>query len=158
MKFHTNLLQTGNNTGIEIPPEVIEALGGGKKPAVRLTVNGYAYRNTVAVMGGKYMVSFSSEHRAASGIRGGDAIEVDIELDTAPREVAVPADFAEALEAAGLRPAFDKLAPSHRKEHVRAIEDAKTAETRARRIAKAVAKIAGTPERGVGIPRRRGKT
>ena len=147
MKFHTILLQAEGRpvTGIEIPPEVIDALGGGKKPAVRLTVNGYSYRNTVAVMGGKYMVSFSSEHRAASGIKGGDAIEVEIDLDTAPREVALPDDFAAALDAAGLRAAFDKLAPSHRKEHVRAIEEAKTAETRARRIEKAVAKIAGTP-------------
>ncbi len=145
MKFHTTLLQPEGRsvTGIEIPAAIIEALGGGKKPAVSLTVNGYAYRNTVAVMGGKYMVSFSSDHRAASGLKGGDAIEVDITLDTAPRTVDLPEDFAAALDAAGLRPAFDTLAPSHRKEHVRAIEDAKTAETRARRIEKAVAKIGG---------------
>lgn len=91
------------------------------------------------------MVSFSSGHRAASGIAGGDAIEVDIDLDTAPREVAVPEDFAAALNAADLRPAFNKLAPSHHKAHVRAIEAAKTAETRARRIEKAVARIAGPP-------------
>ena len=145
MKFHTTLLQPEGRsvTGIEIPAAIIEALGGGKKPAVSLTVNGYAYRNTVAVMGGKYMVSFSSDHRAASGLSGGDAIEVDITLDTAPRTVDLPEDFAAALDAAGLRPAFDTLAPSHRKEHVRAIEDAKTPETRARRIEKAVAKIGG---------------
>lgn len=143
MKFHTTLFQPEGRsvTGIEVPPEVIEALGNGKRSPVVLTVNGYAYRNTVAVMGGKYMVGFSAEHRAASGLKGGDAIEVEIVLDTAPRTVAVPEDFGSALASAGLRAAFDKLAPSHRKEHVRAIEEAKTPETRARRIEKALEKI-----------------
>ena len=141
MRFETTLLQTGNNTGIEVPPEVIEALGGGKRPAVALTVNTYAFRSTVGVMGGKSLVPFSSEHRAASGLKGGDAITVDIELDAAPREVIVPEDFAAALDTAGVRAAFDKLAFSHRKEHVRAIEDAKTADTRTRRIEKAIEKL-----------------
>ncbi len=139
--FQTTLFQTGNNTGIEVPPEVIEALGGGKRPPVALVVNGYAYRSTVGVMGGKSLVPFSSEHRAASGLKGGDAITVEIELDTAPREVTPPDDFTAALDTAGLRAAFDKLAPSHRKEHVRAIDDAKTPETRARRIDKAIEKL-----------------
>ncbi len=141
MRFETTLLQTGNTTGVEIPPEVIEALGGGRRPAVTLTVNGYSYRSTVGVMGGKSLVPFSSEHRAASGLKGGEAITVDVELDAAPREVVVPGDFANALEAAGARAAFDKLAFSHRKEHVRAIEDAKTADTRGRRIEKAIEKL-----------------
>ncbi len=141
MRFDTTLLQSGNNTGIEVPPEVIEALGGGKRPPVALTVNGYAYRSTVAVMGGKFMGGFNSEHRAASGLKGGEPITVEIALDTAPREVAVPEDFAQALEAAGLRAAFDKLAYSHRKEHVRAIDEAKAADTRARRIEKAIEKL-----------------
>ncbi len=139
--FQTTLFQAGNNTGIVVPPEIIEALGAGKKPLVRLTVNGYSYRSAVAVMGGKYMVSFSSEHRKASGIAGGDAITVDIVVDDAPREVEVPEDFATALDAAGLRARFDALAPSHRKEHVRAITEAKAADTRARRIVKAIEKL-----------------
>lgn len=145
MKFHTTLQQPEGRsvTGIEIPAGIIDALGAGKKPPVALTVNGYTYRNTVAVMGGKYMVGFSSEHRAASGINGGDAITVDIELDSAPRVVEIPEDFQAALDAAGADEAFDKLAFSHRKEHVRAIEEAKTPETRARRIEKAVTKILG---------------
>ncbi len=141
MRFETTLHQTGNNTGIEVPPEIIDALGGGKRPAVSLSVNGYAYRSTVGVMGGKSLVPFSSEHRKASGLKGGDSIVVEIELDTAPRETVVPEDFAMALEVAGLRTAFDKLAPSHRKEHVRAIDEAKTAETRIRRIEKAIEKL-----------------
>lgn len=143
MKFRNKLFQTGNNTGIEVPAEVIEALGGGKKPAVKVVVNGYALQGTVAVMGGRYLIAFSAAHRAASGLKGGDAIEVDIELDAAPRTVEVPADFAQAMEAATLRAAFDKLAPSHRKEHVRAIEEAKTPETRQRRIDKAIEKLKG---------------
>ena len=141
MRFEGVLFQAGNNTGVEVPPEIIAALGGGKRPAVALTVNGYAFRSTVGVMDGKSLVPFSSEHRSASGLKGDDAITVDIELDVAPREIAVPEDFAAALEAGGVRAAFDKLAPSHRKEHVRAIEDAKTPDTRARRIQKAIEKL-----------------
>lgn len=144
MRFETTMFQTGNNTGIEVPPEVIEALGAGRKPAVTVTVNGYEYRSTVAVMGGRYLIPFSSDKRAATGIGGGDAITVDLEVDTSPRTVELPADFAAALdEVPGAREAFERLAPSHRKAHVTAIEGAKAAETRARRIAKAVETISG---------------
>ena len=139
MRFETTMTLVGNNTGIEVPPEVIEALGAGKKPPVKVTVNGYEYRNTVAVMGGKYMISFSSDKRAATGIQGGDPIVVDLELDTTPRTVEVPDDFAAALDATpGAREAFDRLAPSHKKAHVTAVESAKAPETRQRRIAKAI--------------------
>lgn len=144
MRFETTMFQTGNNTGIEVPPAVIEALGAGRKPAVTVTVNGYEYRSTVAVMGGRYLIPFSSDKRAATGIGGGDAITVDLEVDTSPRTVELPADFAAALdEVPGAREAFERLAPSHRKAHVTAIEGAKAAETRARRIAKAVETISG---------------
>lgn len=142
MRFETTMFQTGNNTGIEVPPDVIEGLGAGRKPAVVVTVNGYEYRSTVAVMGGRYLIPFSSDKRAATGIGGGDAITVDLEVDTAPRTVELPADFAAALdEVPGAREAFERLAPSHQKAHVTAIEGAKAAETRARRIAKAVVTI-----------------
>jgi hypothetical protein len=139
MRFETTMTLVGNNTGIEVPPEVIEALGAGRKPPVKVTVNGYEYRNTVAVMGGKYMISFSSDKRAATGIEGGDPIVVDLELDTSPRTVGVPDDLAAALDAApGAREAWERLAPSHKKAHVTAVESAKAPETRQRRIAKAV--------------------
>lgn len=142
MRFETTMFQTGNNTGIEVPPDVIEGLGAGRKPAVVVTVNGYEYRSTVAVMGGRYLIPFSSDKRAATGIGGGDAITVDLEVDTAPRTVELPADFAAALdEVPGAREAFERLAPSHQKAHVTAIEGAKAVETRARRIAKAVVTI-----------------
>lgn len=143
-KFKTTLFQAEglNATGIVIPDAIVEGLGQGKKPKVAVTINGYTYRNTVAVMGGKYMVGVAKEHREKAGIKGGDKIEVTLELDTAPREVDVPKDFAAALKKAGLTKDFAALAFTHRKEHVRAIEEAKAPETRLRRIDKAVAMVA----------------
>lgn len=135
--------QSGNNTGIEVPEEVIEALGAGRKPPVVVTVNGYEYRSTVAVMGGRYMISFSSDKRAATGIGGGDPIVVELEVDAAPRTVEVPGDLADALAAAGARAAFDALSPSARKAHVTNVESAKAAQTRQRRVESIVAKLGG---------------
>lgn len=133
--------QMGNNTGIELPPEIVDALGGGKRPAVAVTVNGFEYRSTVGVMGGKSLIPFSSDKRAASGIAGGDAIIVDVELDTAPREIAAPADLAQAMDAAGTRVTFDALSPSQRKAHVTSVETAKAADTRARRVQAVITKL-----------------
>jgi hypothetical protein len=143
MRFETTLFQTGNNTGIEVPPEIVEELGGGKRPAVNVTVNGYSYRSTIASMGGKLLIPFSSDKRATTGLAGGDPISVELSLDTAPRTVEVPADLADALEAAGVREAFDALAPSAKKADVGNVEGAKAEETRARRIAAIVAKLRG---------------
>lgn len=142
--FTTTLLQDdgSNATGIKIPAEVVEGFNAGKRPPVRVTINGYTYRNTVAVMGGAYMVGVSAEHRKNAGVAGGDTIEVTLELDTEPRTVEVPVDLATALAAkAGALAAFDALSPSKRKEFVRQVEDAKTQETRERRIAGIVAKL-----------------
>lgn len=135
--------QMGNNTGIEIPADLLEQLGGGKRPAVKVVVNGFAYDSTVGVMGGRFLVPFSSDKRAASGISGGDAITVDIELDTTPRTTVVPDDLAAALAAAGVADAFDRLAPSARKAHVTSVEGAKADDTRARRVTAIVAKLQG---------------
>ena len=127
-------------TGIEVPEAVVVALGRGRRPPVRVTVAGHSYRSTVTPMSGRYMVSLSAENRAASGVSGGDEVEVDIVLDTEPREVTVPADLAEALDAEPeARRFFDGLSYSNRSRHVLSIEGAKTAETRQRRIAKSVA-------------------
>jgi hypothetical protein len=143
-KFRTIVMQAEgmNATGIVVPDEIVEKLGAGKKPKVSVTLKGYAYRSTVAVMGGKFMLPLAKEHRDAAGLKGGDKVEVSLELDTAPREVEVPKDFAAALRKAGLTKDFAALAFTHRKEHVRAIEEAKAAETRLRRIEKAVATVA----------------
>ena len=141
--FTTTLLQQGNNVGIVVPDEVVASLGAGKRAPVTISLNGYTYRNTLAVMGGRSLVGVNAEHRKASGVAGGETHEVTIELDSAPRTVEVPADLVAALDAAGVRQAFDALAYSHRKEHVRAIEEAKAAATRERRIAACVAKLGG---------------
>ena len=143
MRFQTTLLQVGNNTGIEVPPELLEQLGGGKRPAVNVTVNGFAYPSTIASMGGRFLIPFSSDKRAATGLAGGDPIEVELELDTAPRIIEPTADLAEALAAnPDAAAGWERLSPSARKAHVTSIEGAKAAETRARRVAAAVEKLA----------------
>jgi antitoxin component of MazEF toxin-antitoxin module len=140
--FTTIIKQEGNNTGIEVPQEVIAQLGTSKKPPVVVTVDGYTYRNTVAVMGSAFMISLSKAHREAAGIKGGDKVEVTLELDTESRIVPAPDDLAAALAAKpGATAAFDALSPSRRKEFVRQVEDAKTQETRERRIAGIVGKL-----------------
>jgi hypothetical protein len=139
MKFKTTILQSGNNTGIEVPTEVVEGLGGGKKPAVIVTVGDYGYRSSIAVMGGKFLIPLSAERRAESGIKGGDAVEVELALDTQPREVVVPEDLSVALAGdAAAKAFFETLSYSNRLRHVLSITDAKTPETRAKRIDKAV--------------------
>lgn len=140
--FHTTILQTGKNTaGIQVPEEVIAELGGGKQPLVRVRINTYTYRSAVAVMGGTYMISFSPEHRKASGVQGGDETDVTLELDLEPRTVEIPQDLNDALIKANALGAFEKSAPSMKKEYVRQVEEAKTQETRERRIAKIVEKL-----------------
>lgn len=140
MKFKTELLQgkTKNVVGIVVPDTIVSALGAGKRAPVKITLNGYSYRSTLAVMGGKTMVGIAAEHREKAKVKGGDVLEIDIVVDTAPREVKLPIDLDAALKRANARMAFDALAPSRRKEFVRAIEEAKAPETRERRIAKAV--------------------
>ncbi len=127
-------------TGIEVPSDIVDTLGGGKRPAVHVTINGYHYRSTVAAMGGRFMLPVSAEHRSAAGVAAGEAVDVALELDTAPREVTVPPDLAAALnEEPDVHRLFDALSYSNKRRHVLAIEDAKTPETRQRRIARAVA-------------------
>lgn len=141
--FRTTLLQSGKTaTGIEIPPEVVEGLNAGRVPPVVVTVNGYTYRGTVAVMGGAYMIGFNADHRAASGISGGDEIEVELKLDTEPRTVEIPEELAAALAAAPeARATFEKLSNSNKGWHVSQVTGAKTDETRERRIAKSIAAL-----------------
>jgi hypothetical protein len=142
--FTTTILKDDkvNATGLPVPAEAVAAMGKGKKPPVVVTLNGYSYRSTVAAYGDVFMLPLSAEHRQAAGVNAGDQVEVAIELDTAPRTVAVPDDLAVALaEKPGAAAAFDKLAPSMRKEYVRQVETAKAAETRQRRIAAIVAKL-----------------
>jgi hypothetical protein len=141
MHFKTELLKSGGNTtGIEVPSEIVETLG--KRAAVKVSVNDYQFRSTIGTMGGKSLIPFSSEHRQASGINGGDPIDVEIELDAEPRTLAVPDDLAAALAADPQHAtAFEKLSPSAKKAHITSVEGAKSADTRQRRIEKVIASL-----------------
>ncbi|GCD20731.1 YdeI/OmpD-associated family protein [Cellulomonas algicola] len=137
--FRTVLIRSGaNNVGIDVPEELVLGLGAGRRPPVVVTLNGYTYRSTVAPMGGRFLVPVSAAVRAASGVAGDEEHDVTLVLDDQPRTVELPEDLAAALDAAGLRAAFDALAPSHRKEHVRSVVEAKQRTTRERRVAKVV--------------------
>ena len=143
MRFRATIEQAGKTaTGIEVPEKVISALGSSKRPAVRVTMNGYTYRSTVASMGGRFMLGVSAEVRENAGVVGGDKVDVDLELDTDPREVTVPPDFAKALKAdPKAKEFFDGLSYSYRRRFVLSIEGAKSKETRQRRIEKSVASL-----------------
>jgi hypothetical protein len=140
MRFRSTIELGGKTaTGFAVPDHIVESLGSGKRPKVTITINGFSYRTTIAPMGGRSMVPLAAERREAAGVAAGDEVDVDIELDVAPREVVVPEDLAAALDAhPAARARFDAMSYTHRKEHVRAIEDAKTATTRQRRIDKAI--------------------
>ncbi len=131
-----------NATGLPVPADAVAVMGTGKRPKVRVTLNGYTYRSTVAAYGDVFMLPLSAEHRTAAGVKAGDQVEVTIELDLEPRTVEVPAELVAALAAQpGATAAFDALSYSTRKEYVRQVEDAKTPATRERRIAGIVVKL-----------------
>jgi hypothetical protein len=140
MRFRATVLLGGKTaTGIAVPMDVVADLGPSKRPKVRATINGYTYRSSVASMGGRFMLGISAEDRERAGVAAGDEVDVDIELDTEPREVTVPADFKKALvRDAKAKRTFDGLSYSNRQRHVLSIEGAKTPETRQRRIDKAI--------------------
>ena len=143
MKFRATILLAGKTaTGFEVPAAVVAKLGSSKKPAVRVTIKGYTYRSTVATMSGRFMLPVSAVVREAAGIAAKDKVDVDVELDTAPREVTVPPDFSRALnrEPAAKR-FFEGLSFSNKQRIVMAIESAKAPETRERRIAKSVSSL-----------------
>lgn len=140
MRFHATLLASGKTaTGFQVPDDVVAALGAGKRPAVRVTIEGHTYRSSVASMGGVFMVGVSAENRAAAGVSAGDELEVDIELDAEPRLVTVPSDLAKALRGApDAKAIFDGLSYSRKSRQVLSVEGAKTPETRARRVDKVI--------------------
>ena len=143
MKFRAIIELAGKTaTGIEVPAAVVTKLGSSKKPAVRVTIKGNTYRSTVASMGGRFMLPISAEVREAASVAAKDKVDVDVELDTAPREVTVPPDFAHALSSdVAARRFFEGLSFSNKQRIVIAIESAKTPETRERRITKSVAAL-----------------
>lgn len=141
--FRTTIKRTGKTAmGFEVPPAAVAALGAGKRPPVTVTFNGYTYRNTIAVMGGAYMIGVSSDHRGPAGVSGDEEVEVTLELDTAPRVVDVPADLATALDAdPAARATFETLSYSNRSWHVLHVTGTKNPETRARRVEKSIAAL-----------------
>ncbi len=143
MRYRTSIAATGKSTtGIPVPDEVIAGLGGSKRPAVSVTLNGHTYRSTVATVDGAAMVSLSAENRAKAGAAAGDEVEVDLELDTQPRMVEVPGDLAAALGAdAAARRTWDALSYSKQRWHVLNVEGAKAAATRQRRIDASIAAL-----------------
>ena len=143
MRFQSTVELGGKTaTGIGVPDEVVAALDAGRRPAVQVTVGGHSYRTTIAPMDGRFFVPLSVDNRAAAGIAAGDAVEVDIAVDTASREVDVPGDLAQALSSDTLaKTSFDALSYTHRKEWVRWIEDARKPETRSSRLANTIASL-----------------
>ncbi len=145
MQVKLTIEATGGNTaGLVVPPEVLAELGGGKAPLVQVTLNGHTYQSKVGTMGGRSLVPVTQAVRTAAGVAAGETHLVELILDTAPRVVEPPADLKAALDAdAEALAAWEKLAPSHKKAHVTAIEGAKAAETRARRVSKAIETLKG---------------
>jgi hypothetical protein len=142
MEFKSEVEPPQPMRGLEVPPEVVEALGDEKRPRVRITINGHSWQSRIAIMRGRYLIGFSKANRAAAGVDTGDEVEVRVELDAEPPVLVEPEDFVDALDAdPAARAAYDELSPSRRRRHVLAIEGAKKPETRARRIAKALEEL-----------------
>lgn len=142
VKFHTTILLEGNNTGILVPEEAVEKLAAGKRAPVKVTLNGFTYRSTIAVMGGMFLIPLSAERRANAKVKGGDSLDVTLELDTEPREVELPDDLRKALSKEKAAMAFyEGLSYSAKLRYVAPVGQAKTAETRQRRIEKVVSDL-----------------
>jgi hypothetical protein len=139
VRFKAEVLSAGKTaTGVEVPAKVVEQLGS-KRPKVRVTINGYTYRSSVAPMSGTFMLGISAEVREQAGVAAGDRVDVELELDTAPREVTVPADLAKAFkEEPAAKRVFEDLSYSRKRWYVEGIEGAKKPETRQRRVEKAI--------------------
>jgi hypothetical protein len=136
--FRTTLVRgDGTTMGMIVPPEIVEQLGKGKRPPVKVTINGYTYRSSVAVMGGKFMVGVANEHRKPAKVENGGTVDVTLELDLEKREVTVPPELAKALSKdKAAKTAWDKLSYSHQRQHAEPIANAKAEDTKARRVAK----------------------
>ncbi len=142
MRFRAEVEPPEPMRGLEVPEELVEALGGGKRPRVTITINGHSWTSRVVVMRGRNLIGLSNANRKAAGIVTGDRVEVELELDLEPRVVVEPADFATALDAEPLaRSAFDRLTDSQKRQHLRLIENAKKPDTRARRIEETLATL-----------------
>jgi Bacteriocin-protection, YdeI or OmpD-Associated/Domain of unknown function (DUF1905) len=156
MKFRTYVEPPEPMRGLEVPPEVVESLGQGKRPPVMITINEHSWKSRVAIMRGRYLLGLSNANRQAAGVETGDEVEVELELDPEPRVVVEPADFVRALGADPIAcAAYDRLPDGRKREHVHAIESAKKPETRTRRIEKALAALRDSESAGRAAARGR---
>ena len=134
----------GNTAGFVIPDSVVEELGGGRRPKVVVTIGPHTWRSSIANMGGQFMLGVSMENRAAAGVSAGETLDVDIELDTAPRTVDVPEDLAAALaQSPALSQTWSTWSFTRQKEAARSLTEAKKPETRTRRLEKVLAELRG---------------
>lgn len=136
-------------TGIVIPFDVQKTFGSRARVPVRGAINGFEFRSSIfPTSDGHHYMVVNKQMREGAGVRGGEMITVEMERDDAPRIITPPEDFEKALRKnKDAREAWEKLSYSHRKEYVKAIEEAKKPETRARRIEKAIEQVAQTIKR-----------
>jgi Bacteriocin-protection, YdeI or OmpD-Associated/Domain of unknown function (DUF1905) len=128
--------------GLQVPVDVADALGGGKRPRVTVTVNGHSWKTRIAIMRGRHLIGLSNANRQTADVAIGETVDVTIELDTTEPTVNVPPDLTAALERDPIaRAAFDELSHSRRRAYAHAIDSAKLPETRQRRITKALAEL-----------------
>jgi len=145
--FKTTIVRNGSICFIPLTFDPKDVFGKTRAP-VKVTLNGFTYRSTIAAMGGPPCIPLRKSNREAAGLEGGETLEVRLDLDAEKRIVKPPADFVKAMKASGS--AWDRwpmLSYSHQREHVDAIESAKQAETRTRRIQKAIDQIRAMPNR-----------
>ena len=138
--YRTTLLKDGSMCAIPVPFDPKPTFGKVRAP-VRVTLNGYSYRSTIAAMGGPLFIPLRRSHREAAGLEGDETLKITIELDTGIRDVAPPPDLAKALKGAGVWERWAELSFTHRREDVESVTEAKKPETRQRRIDAAVAAL-----------------
>ena len=143
MRFRAKVLLAGKTaTGVEVPAKVVEGLGSTKRPLVSVTINGYTYRSAIAPMGGTYMLGISDEVRNNAHVKADDTVDVDVVLDTKPRDVEVPPELAKALaKDAKAKKYFDSLSYSGKYRLVAPIANGRTPETRERNLEKAMREL-----------------
>ena len=134
----------GNTAGFVIPESVVAELGGGRRPKVVVTIGPHTWRSTIASYGGQFLLGVSMENRTAAGVAVGQMLDVDLELDDAPRTVDVPGDLSASLdESPALREAWAAWSFTRQKEAARSLMEAKKPETRARRLDKVLSELRG---------------
>ncbi len=154
MRFRAEVEPPEPMRGLEVPKELVEAVGGGKRPRVTITINGHSWTSRVAIMRGRNLIGLSNANRKAAGVVTGDRVEVELKLDLEPRVVVEPADFATALDAEPVaRSAFDRLTDSQKSQTLRLIENAKRPDTRARRIDKTLTTLRDAAATSTGSSR-----